>query len=370
MVTLPQVCDPHEVKQLIQEGRVRGFITLEEISNRLPVLNECDADLLSNMFALFESQGIEVLDSEHSSITEDIEAQKNKDNPEIVNSQINTVQADDSVIMWLRIIGRIPLLGPEEELELSKQVQNGNQEAKTMLAEANLRLVVSVAKRYSGRGMSFSDLIQEGNLGLIRAVEKFDYHRGFRFSTYATWWIRQSITRAIADQGRTIRLPVYMMDTINRLVRATNQLLQEHGREPSFEELAKTLGITVEKVYEIIRSIPEPLSLETPVGEDENRLIDYLEDREADGPSDYASRALLRDRIDELLSTLTNRERDVVKMRFGLFDGLPRTLEDVGLFFNVTRERVRQIELKALKRLRQPQRNKRLKDYIEYKSVN
>ncbi len=272
---------------------------------------------------------------------------------------------DDSVRMWLREIGRTQLLSLEEEIRLAKRIERGDGEAKLILTQANLRLVVSIAKRYTLRGMSFPDLIQEGNIGLIRAVEKFDYRKGYKFSTYATWWIRQAITRAIADQGRTIRIPVHMVETINRLVKVSGQLLQDLGREPSLDEIAGELGLPVERVSEIIRIAPEPLSLETPVGEEEDsHLADFLPDDDS-SPADSATFQLLRDKIEEALDQLAPRERDVLKMRFGLDDGYPHTLEEVGRHFQVTRERIRQIEAKALKKLRHPARCRRLRDYIE-----
>ncbi|GEM_PF-3458196 len=274
---------------------------------------------------------------------------------------------DDSVRMWLREIGKTSLLTYEKEMALARRIERGDEAAKAILTQANLRLVVSIAKRYSGRGMSFPDLIQEGNIGLIRAVEKFDYRKGFKFSTYATWWIRQAITRAIADQGRTIRIPVHMVETINRLVKLSSSLLQELGREPTMEELARAMGTSVERVSEIMRIAPEPLSLEMPVGEEEDsHLCDFVPDDEYAAPSDLASRAILRDRIERVLSLLTDRERDVVKMRFGLCgDGCPRTLEEVGRHFRVTRERIRQIEAKALKKLRCPDSSRYLRECIE-----
>jgi RNA polymerase primary sigma factor len=272
---------------------------------------------------------------------------------------------DDSVRMWLREIGRTHLLTLEEEIRLAKRIERGDQDAKATLAQANLRLVVSIAKRYTLRGMSFPDLIQEGNIGLIRAVEKFDYRKGYKFSTYATWWIRQAITRAIADQGRTIRIPVHMVETINRLVKVSSQLLQDLGREPTLDELATELCLPPDRVYEIIRIAPEPLSLETPVGEEEDtHLSDFLPDENA-SPNEAAAFQLLREKIEEALDQLTLRERDVLKMRFGLDDGYPHTLEEVGRHFQVTRERIRQIEAKALKKLRHPTRCRRLRDYIE-----
>jgi len=273
---------------------------------------------------------------------------------------------DDSVRMWLREIGRTHLLSLQEEIRLAKRIERGDTVAKAILTQANLRLVVSIAKRYTLRGMSFPDLIQEGNIGLIRAVEKFDYRKGYKFSTYATWWIRQAITRAIADQGRTIRIPVHMVETINRLIKISGQLLQDLGREPSLEEIARAMDLPLERVSEIIRIAPEPLSLETPVGEEEDsHLGDFLRDDDSTSPTDSATFLVLREKIEEALDQLTPRERDVLKMRFGLDDGYPHTLEEVGKHFQVTRERIRQIESKALKKLRHPTRCRRLRDYLE-----
>jgi len=280
-------------------------------------------------------------------------------------SSLEGMPLDDSVRMWLREVGRTHLLTLEEEVRLAKRIERGDYEAKAILTQANLRLVVSIAKRYTLRGMSFPDLIQEGNIGLIRAVEKFDYRKGYKFSTYATWWIRQAITRAIADQGRTIRIPVHMVETINRLVKASSHLLQTLGREATLEEIAAEMEISVERVSEILRIAPEPLSLETPIGEEEDsRLSDFLPDDESASPNDTAAFTLLREKIDEALSSLTPRERDVLKMRFGLDDGYPHTLEEVGRHFEVTRERIRQIESKALKKLRHPSKC-RLREFIE-----
>ncbi len=273
---------------------------------------------------------------------------------------------DDSVRMWLREIGRTHLLSLDEEIRLAIRIERGDQDAKAKLTQANLRLVVSIAKRYTLRGMSFPDLIQEGNIGLIRAVEKFDYRKGYKFSTYATWWIRQAITRAIGDQGRTIRIPVHMVETINRLIKVSGHLLQELGREPTLDEIAREMGLSLERVTEIIRVAPEPLSLETPIGEEEDsHLADFLRDDDSASPTDAATRLMLREKIEEALDQLTPRERDVLKMRFGLDDGYPHTLEEVGRHFQVTRERIRQIEAKALKKLRHPNRCRRLRDYIE-----
>ena len=276
------------------------------------------------------------------------------------------VSIEDPVRMYLKEIGKVPLLSAEEEIELAQRMEEGDQEAKKRLAEANLRLVVSIAKRYVGRGMLFLDLIQEGNLGLIKAVEKFDYRKGYKFSTYATWWIRQAITRAIADQARTIRIPVHMVETINKLIRVSRQLLQELGREPLPEEIAKEMDTTVERVREIMKIAQEPVSLETPIGEEEDsHLGDFIEDQDAPAPADAASFILLREQLEEVLETLTPREKKVLQLRFGLEDGRSRTLEEVGQHFGVTRERIRQIEAKALRKLRHPSRSKKLKDFLE-----
>ncbi len=273
---------------------------------------------------------------------------------------------DDPVRMYLKEIGRVPLLTAEEEVELAKRIEQGDEEAKRRLAEANLRLVVSIAKRYVGRGMLFLDLIQEGNLGLIKAVEKFDYRKGYKFSTYATWWIRQAITRAIADQARTIRIPVHMVETINKLVRVQRQLVQQLGREPTPEEIARAMGIEEDKVREIMKIAQEPVSLETPIGEEEDsHLGDFIEDEDAPAPADAASYTLLKEQLEDVLGTLTEREQEVLRLRFGLDDGRARTLEEVGQIFGVTRERIRQIEAKALRKLRHPSRSKKLKDYLE-----
>src|SRR5690606_10038277 len=273
---------------------------------------------------------------------------------------------DDPVRMYLKEIGRVPLLTADEEIELAERIEQGDEEAKRMLAEANLRLVVSIAKRYVGRGMLFLDLIQEGNLGLLKAVEKFDYRKGFKFSTYATWWIRQAITRAIADQARTIRIPVHMVETINKLVRVSRQLLQELGRDPLPEEIAEEMGISEEKVREVMKIAQEPVSLETPIGEEEDsHLGDFIEDQDAPSPVEAASFTLLKEQLEEVLETLTPREKKVLRLRFGIDDGRARTLEEVGQIFGVTRERIRQIEAKALRKLRHPSRSKKLKDFLE-----
>ena len=297
---------------------------------------------------------------------EDSEAIKQTDEVEVDLSVPEGVTIDDPVRMYLKEIGRVPLLTAQEEVELAKQMEKGDEEAKQRLAEANLRLVVSIAKRYVGRGMLFLDLIQEGNLGLIKAVEKFDYNKGYKFSTYATWWIRQAITRAIADQARTIRIPVHMVETINKLIRVSRNLLQKLNRDPTAEEIAEEMDISVERVREIMKIAQEPVSLETPIGEEEDsHLGDFIEDQDAQAPADQASFMLLKEQLEEVLSTLTPREMRVLRLRFGLDDGRARTLEEVGQSFGVTRERIRQIEAKALRKLRHPSRSKKLKDFLD-----
>src|SRR5690606_21880003 len=321
------------------------------------------------MYERFASQGIDVIPEPRAGDKgEDDDAEGDVDvAAESVDLSVpDTVGLDDPVRMYLKEIGRVPLLTAEEEIELAKRIEQGDEEAKRRLAEANLRLVVSIAKRYVGRGMLFLDLIQEGNMGLIKAVEKFDYDKGFKFSTYATWWIRQAITRAIADQARTIRIPVHMVETINKLIRVSRQLLQELGREPTPEEIAKEMDLSVEKVREIMKIAQEPVSLETPIGEeDDSHLGDFIEDQDALAPADAAAYELLKEQLEDVLDTLTEREENVLRLRFGLDDGRTRTLEEVGKVFGVTRERIRQIEAKALRKLRHPSRSKRLKDFLE-----
>ena len=331
----------------------------------MDALNETDmdSDQIEKLYDKFESMNIDVVDEELE-VPENI----NEEIAEIENdaSLSEGISIDDPVRMYLKEIGKVPLLSATEEIELAKRMADGDQEAKKKLAEANLRLVVSVAKRYVGRGMLFLDLIQEGNLGLIKAVEKFDYRKGYKFSTYATWWIRQAITRAIADQARTIRIPVHMVETINKLIRVNRQLLQEYGREPRPDEIAAEMGISEEKVREIIKVAQEPVSLETPIGEEEDsHLGDFIADDVTPAPADVAAFTLLKEQLMEVLDSLTPREKKVLRLRFGLDDGKARTLEEVGKEFNVTRERIRQIEAKALRKLRHPSRSKKLKDFLD-----
>ncbi|OPX87091.1 MAG: RNA polymerase sigma factor SigA [Pelotomaculum sp. PtaB.Bin117] len=321
---------------------------------------------IDDFYEKLASMGVEIVPEVPEEQLESAAIEVAAEETEVDLSIPEGVGIDDPVRMYLKEIGRVPLLTSEEEVDLAKRMENGDEEAKRRLAEANLRLVVSIAKRYVGRGMLFLDLIQEGNLGLIKAVEKFDYRKGYKFSTYATWWIRQAITRAIADQARTIRIPVHMVETINKLIRVSRQLLQELGREPSPEEIAKEMNISEDKVREIIKIAQEPVSLETPIGEEEDsHLGDFIEDHEARAPAEEASFTLLREQLDEVLKTLTDREQRVLRLRFGLDDGRARTLEEVGQKFGVTRERIRQIEAKTLRKLRHPSRSKKLKDYLE-----
>lgn len=367
-VEMENLPDNGQMQRLMQQGKDRGYVTSEELNDALSEM-DMDIDAIDRMLELLDVEGIQVLDSMRSfSLGEEVyplgASAKEYDLADQEIAQLEGIPIDDSVRMWLREIGKTPLLTPEEEQRLARLVAQGDEEAKRKLTLANLRLVVSIAKRYSGRGMAFADLIQEGNLGLIRAVEKFDYRRGYKFSTYATWWIRQAITRAIADQARTIRIPVHMVETINRLMKRRSHLEQKLGRTPTPEELAEDMGISVEKVNEIIRIAPEPLSLDTPVGEeDDSQLMDFIEDSSCDSPSEIADRSILRDRIEEALRVLTEREREVIKLRFGLIDGMPHTLEEVGKYFNVTRERIRQIEAKAIKKLRSRNNCKKLRDF-------
>ena len=327
---------------------------------------EMDADQIEKIYDFLEKQGVEVIGNFEDDLPE-IEDDFNITEDELADLSVpESVSIDDPVRMYLKEIGKVPLLSSQEEAELAQKMANGDKEAKRRLAEANLRLVVSIAKRYVGRGMLFLDLIQEGNLGLIKAVEKFDYTKGYKFSTYATWWIRQAITRAIADQARTIRIPVHMVETINKLIRVTRQLVQELGRDPLPDEVAKEMNMPIDKVGEIMKIAQEPVSLETPIGEeDDSHLGDFIQDDEAPAPSDAATFTLLKEQLMDVLNTLTPREEKVLRLRFGLDDGRARTLEEVGKEFNVTRERIRQIEAKALRKLRHPSRSKKLKDYLE-----
>ncbi|MEA4902489.1 RNA polymerase sigma factor RpoD [Desulfitobacterium sp.] len=365
------------VKGLVLEGKKTGSLTYRAIMDTLQGI-ELTADQIDEVYEQLGQLGIEVipepgeeeevLEKNDEDISDDITLDEHHDEEETeVDLSIpEGVGIDDPVRMYLKEIGRVPLLSAEEEIELAKRMEQGDEGAKRRLAEANLRLVVSIAKRYVGRGMLFLDLIQEGNLGLIKAVEKFDYQKGFKFSTYATWWIRQAITRAIADQARTIRIPVHMVETINKLIRISRQLLQELGREPLPEEIAAQMDIPVERVREIMKIAQEPVSLETPIGEEEDsHLGDFIPDEDAPAPADAASFILLKEQLEEVLETLTPREEKVLRLRFGLDDGRTRTLEEVGQEFGVTRERIRQIEAKALRKLRHPSRSKKLKDYLE-----
>ena len=343
---------------LIVRGREQGTLSPDDILAAFRDI-EAEPDDLERIFTVFREMGIEVGDGDR-----DFEAVEDSDDETAVEGTELTF--DDPVRLYLREIGRVALLKKEQEVLYAQRIERGDLAAKDALTEANLRLVVSIAKKYMGRGMTFLDLIQEGNLGLIRAVEKFDYHRGFKFSTYATWWIRQAVTRAIADQSRTIRVPVHMVETINKLVRVSRRLLQELGREPSDEEIAEEMGITPDKVREITKVSQDPVSLETPIGEEEDsHLGDFVEDKEATAPSEAASLTMLRTEVEDILDTLTPRERRVLQLRFGLIDGHQRTLEEVGKRFGVTRERIRQIEAKALRKLRHPSRSKKLKDYLD-----
>lgn len=355
------------VMELIEKGKKRGVLTYNEIMDSLQG-TELTPEQIDDIYEKLAGLGIEVLPEapEIESTDGSTEEETPAEEVEVDLTVPEGVGIDDPVRMYLKEIGRVPLLTPEEEVDLAKRMELGDDGSKRRLAEANLRLVVSIAKRYVGRGMLFLDLIQEGNLGLIKAVEKFDYRKGYKFSTYATWWIRQAITRAIADQARTIRIPVHMVETINKLVRVQRQLLQELGREPIPEEIAKEMNITEEKVREIQKIAQEPVSLETPIGEEEDsHLGDFIEDHDARAPAEEASFTLLREQLDEVLKTLTDREQRVLRLRFGLDDGRARTLEEVGQKFGVTRERIRQIEAKTLRKLRHPSRSKKLKDYLD-----
>jgi RNA polymerase primary sigma factor len=349
-----------KIRDLLQMGRQRGYVTYEDIEKSIPP-ELLTAEALDNLYFNLMELGIDIQDGAKEKLPgEEIVLKGSLEIPEVED-----IPLTDPVRMYLREIGKIPLLTPEEEVELAKRIEAGDLEAKKKLMAANLRLVVSIAKKYIGRGMLFLDLIQEGNLGLSRAVEKFDYRKGFKFSTYATWWIRQAITRAIADQARTIRIPVHMVETINKLIRVSRQLVQKLGREPTAEEIAKEMGVDAERVAEIQRIAQEPVSLETPIGEEEDsQLGDFLEDKELLSPDDAAANQLLREELESMIDELAPREREVLRLRFGLEDGHPYTLEEVGRRFGVTRERIRQIEAKALRKLRHPSRSKKLRDFI------
>ena len=353
-----------KVNNILKKAKEKGKITYGDLATELDDVNP---DQIDKVFDAFEELGVDLLqdDMDEEPDIEDLKEVEDLKLDEITDTSYEGINVDDPVRMYLREIGRIPLLTFDEELELAKKVLDGDEEAKQKLAESNLRLVVSIAKKYVGRGMLFLDLIQEGNMGLIKAVEKFDYTKGFKFSTYATWWIRQAITRAIADQARTIRIPVHMVETINKLIRTSRHLLQQLGREPTIEEIAAEMGTSVEKVKEIKKVAQEPVSLETPIGEEEDsHLGDFIPDDDAPSPSELAAYTLLREQLDEIIETLTPREAKVLRLRFGLEDGKARTLEEVGKEFQVTRERIRQIEAKALRKLRHPSRSKKLKDYM------
>ncbi len=355
-----------KVNNILKKAKEKGKITYGDLASELDDVNP---DQIDKVFDAFEELGVNLLQDDDMDEEPDIEDLKEVEDlklDEITDTSYEGINVNDPVRMYLREIGRIPLLTYEEELDLAKKVLQGDEEAKQKLAESNLRLVVSIAKKYVGRGMLFLDLIQEGNMGLIKAVEKFDYSKGFKFSTYATWWIRQAITRAIADQARTIRIPVHMVETINKLIRTSRHLLQQLGREPTPEEIAAEMEISVEKVAEIQKIAQDPVSLETPIGEeDDSHLGDFIQDDDSPAPQDSAAYTMLREQLEEVMSTLTPREEKVLKLRFGLEDGKSRTLEEVGREFKVTRERIRQIEAKALRKLRHPSRSKKLRDYME-----
>ena len=363
---------------LLEKGKAdKNQLTYTAIADVLDTV-DFDKNQMDDIYETLMSKGIEIISetepedfdailAENPDVVEDAELMVEEANELDIESTIpKSIAVDDPVRMYLQEIGKVPLLTAEEEIELAKRMEKGDEEAKKRLCEANLRLVVSIAKRYVGRGMLFLDLIQEGNLGLIKAVDKFDYTKGYKFSTYATWWIRQAITRSIADQARTIRIPVHMVETINKLIRVSRQLLQTYGREPTPDEIAKEMGISVEKVREIQKIAQEPVSLETPIGEEEDsHLGDFIPDEDVPAPAEAAAFSMLKEQLVEVLDTLTEREQKVLKLRFGLEDGRARTLEEVGKEFDVTRERIRQIEAKSLRKLRHPSRSKKLKDYLE-----
>ena len=355
------------ISSLIESGKAKGKLSTKDITDALEEL-DYDVEQVDKLYSMLEGQNIEIVE-EGASLDDDLDKLdlEGEDSEDALDlSFVDGVNIDDPVKVYLKEIGRVPLLSPDEEVELAQRMAEGDAYAKKRLAEANLRLVVSIAKRYVGRGMQFLDLIQEGNLGLIKAVEKFDHTKGFKFSTYATWWIRQAITRAIADQARTIRIPVHIVETINKVKKVSSQLLHQNGHDPTAEEIAAALDMPVDKVREIMRVAQEPVSLETPIGEEEDsHLGDFIPDDDAPAPADAASHTLLKEQLGEVLKTLTPREEKVLRLRFGLEDGRSRTLEEVGKEFNVTRERIRQIEAKALRKLRHPSRSKKLKDFLD-----
>ncbi len=354
-----------KVENIIKKAKEKGQLTYKDLATEL---EGTDPENIDKVFDTFEEMGVDILKDDDADVEPDLDDLKEVEEIKIEDLDVNNMEGiniDDPVRMYLREIGKIPLLTYDEELDLAKRILEGDEEAKQKLAESNLRLVVSIAKKYVGRGMMFLDLIQEGNMGLIKAVEKFDYTKGYKFSTYATWWIRQAITRAIADQARTIRIPVHMVETINKLIRTSRHLLQQNGREPTVEELSKEMEMPVDKVVEIQKIAQDPVSLETPIGEeDDSHLGDFIQDDDSPAPQDSAAYTLLREQLEEVMNTLTPREAKVLKLRFGLEDGKARTLEEVGREFMVTRERIRQIEAKALRKLRHPSRSKKLRDYM------
>jgi RNA polymerase primary sigma factor len=355
------------IRELIEQGKSKGQLSTKEILDAIGEL-DFEPEQIEKFYDTLEAQGVEIIEDFADASLDDIDFTSHTNENEDIESALSTegIAIDDPVKVYLKEIGRVPLLSPEEEIDLAIRISNGDDAAKKRLSEANLRLVVSIAKRYLGRGMHFLDLIQEGNLGLIKAVEKFDYSKGFKFSTYATWWIRQAITRAIADQARTIRIPVHMVETINKVKKVSSQLLHTNGHEPTAEEISVELDMPVDKVREIMRVAQEPVSLETPIGEEEDsHLGDFIPDDDAPAPADAASHTLLKEQLADVLDTLTPREEKVLRLRFGLEDGRSRTLEEVGKEFNVTRERIRQIEAKALRKLRHPSRSKKLKDFLD-----
>lgn len=355
--------EKNTIKDLIEQGKSKGKLTTSEITDALEDL-DFDVEQMEKLYETLESCNVEIVENYASTLEQEFATPIDEDMESTLSAE--GISIDDPVKVYLKEIGRVPLLTSEEEVDLAVRMANGDPQARKRLSEANLRLVVSIAKRYVGRGMQFLDLIQEGNLGLIKAVEKFDHTKGFKFSTYATWWIRQAITRAIADQARTIRIPVHMVETINKVKKVSSQLLHKNGHEPTAEEIAEEIDMSVDKVREIMRVAQEPVSLETPIGEEEDsHLGDFIPDDDAPAPADAASHILLREQLSEVLHTLTPREEKVLRLRFGLEDGRSRTLEEVGKEFKVTRERIRQIEAKALRKLRHPSRSKKLRDFLD-----